>query len=396
MKLLSVRLSIMTFLQFFIWGTWLITLGTYMLQTLEFSGRQVGLVYATNAIAAIISPVIMGVLADKLFSENHLMVVLHFFGGIFMLLAFNATEFNWFFTFMLGFNLCYVPTFGLSAAFCFHHLQNPEKEYPPIRVWGTIAWIVTSVMLSFFMMEATATPLLIGGIASIVFACYNLTLPPTPIQPALTWADFKGEDVRRLLRDKSLIVLLICDTLICIPAAFYYSFINPFLNENGMTDAAAKMSVGQVFEILVVLAMPWFFSRLKLKTIFFWGLAVWGLRYFVFAFARPNEVTEIFLYLAIAVQGFAFAWTSLAAQLYVNSKVPAFLRSTAQGIVTFSAFGLGSFIGSFLAGEVVNHYALTDGTYNWEGIFLVPAVFGCVVAAGFWWWFPGQTRNKLL
>lgn len=385
---LSLRLSVLMFLQFFVWGTWLITLGTYLLQTLEFSGRQVGMIYATNAIAATISPPLIGLLADKHFSSNQLMVVLHFLGGCCLLLAWQTEAFGWFYACMLGYNLCYVPTFSLATSLCFHHLPEPTKQFPPIRVWGTIAWVVTSVMLSWLAIEDQATPLLIGGVASILFSIYNLSLPETPPQPGLSWAGLKGDDVQKLLRDRSLIVLILCTTLICIPAGFYYSFINPFLNEVGLPDAAARMSIGQIVEIAVVLLMPWFFGRLSFRTIIFWGLMVWGLRYFAFAFGRPGGWSESLLYLAIAVQGFAFAWVNLAAQLYVNSKVPAFLRATAQGVVTFASFGLGNFLGATLAGDVVSRFSLADGGHDWSSIFIFPAIIGCVVAVVFWRFFP--------
>ncbi|MEL6355426.1 MAG: MFS transporter [Bacteroidota bacterium] len=385
---LQLRLSVMMFFQFFTWGTWLITLGTYLLQTLHFSGREVGMIYATNAIAATISPPLMGLLADRLFSANRLMVVLHFLGGLCLLGAYQSTTFIWVYLFMLGFNLCYVPTFSLSTSLSFHHLPEPNKEFPRIRVWGTIAWIATSLMLSWLAIEAKATPLLIGGVASILFAGYNLSLPHTPPSPGFNWTNLRGEDVQRLLRDRKLIIVIVSISLICLPGSFYYSFLNPFLNEVGMKNAAAKMSIGQVFEIFVVLAMPWFFAKLRFRTIFFWGFAVWGLRYLAFAVGRPGTWTEIFLYLGIAVQGFAFAWTNLAAQLYVNSQVPDFLRSTAQGVVTFASLGLGFFIGSNLAGEVVRFYTISEGVHDWQSIFIIPATIGCLVAMGFWWWLP--------
>lgn len=378
----------MFFLQFFIWGTWVITLGTYMLQTLDFSGRQVGMVYATNAIAATVAPVATGLLADKLFPANRLMVVLHALGGLWLIGAFYSTDFTWFYGFMLAFNLTYLPTFNLCTALSFHHLDDPKQSFPAIRVWGTIAWIVTSVMLSYFGMEDRATPLLIGGVGSFIMAVYNLSLPHTPPQPGLNLQTLRGPEFKALLRDRSLLVLIVATMLICFSSTFYYSFINPFLNEIGVANAAAKMSVGQVFEIVVVLAMPWFFRKLSLRTILFWGLATWGLRYFAFAFGHPDDWTMGLIYLGVAVQGFAFTWVQLAAQLYVDSRVPIYLRATAQGVVTFANYGVGAFVGSILAGDIVARYATTGGLHDWSTIFLYPAISGCLVALGFWYFFP--------
>lgn len=384
---LSIRLSILFFFQFFIWGTWVITLGTYMLKTLDFSGRQVGMVYATNAIAATLSPVVIGLLADKLFASNRLMVVFHLLGGICLLGAFNSTTFNWFYTWMLLFNLCYLPTFNLCVSLSFYHLKDPQQSFPAIRVWGTIAWIITSVMLSFFELEDKALPLLIGGISSFLLAVYNLSLPHTPPQPGLNLENLKGTEFQSLLKDRSLIVLVASITLVCFASTFYYSFVNPFLNEIGVANAAAKMSIGQLMEIGVVLAMPFFFRKLKLKTIIFWGLAAWGLRYFAFAFGRPGNWSVMLIYFGIAIHGLAFTWVQLATQLYVDSRVPAYLRATAQGIVTFANYGVGAFIGSILAGDIVARYAQGSG-HDWQSIFLFPAVVGILVALGFWRFFP--------
>jgi nucleoside transporter len=389
------RLSILFFFQFFIWGTWVITLGTYMLESLNFSGRQVGMVYATNAIAATLSPVIMGVLADKLFASNRLMIILHFMGGCCLLGAFYSTEFGQFYGWMLGFNLCYVPTFNLCTSLSFHHLKEPKQDFPIIRVWGTIAWIVTSVMLSYFAMEDRATPLLIGAIGSFILTLYNFTLPHTPPQPGLNLAALRSPEFQALVKDRSLIVLVVATLLICFSSTFYYSFVNPFLNEVGVSNAAAKMSIGQVFEILVVLSMPWVFRKLPLRTILFWGFVAWGTRYFAFAFGRPEDWSMSLIYLGIAVQGIAFSWVQLAAQLYVDSRVPNYLRATAQGIVTFANYGVGAFIGSMLAGEIVSRYASdAGGQHDWTTIFLFPAVAGCFVALGFWWFFPKRSSGE--
>lgn len=385
---LRTRLSLLFFGQFFVWGTWIITLGTYMLSGLGFSGRQVGMVYATNAIAATVSPILIGLLADKLFAADRLMVVFHLLGGCCALGAYYSTDFYYFYGWMLLFNLTYVPTFNLCTSLSFYHLEEPKRTFPPIRVWGTIAWIVTSIMLSYFALEDRAEPLLICGLSSFILAAYNLTLPHTPPLPGLTLANLRGEDVQTLLRDRGLLVLVGAMMVACFASTFYYSFVNPFLNEIGVSNAAAKMSLGQIVEIFVVLAMPFFFRRLSLKTILFWGLASWGLRYLAFAVGRPESGTTWLLYLGVAVQGFSFAWVQLAAQLYVDGRVPPYLRATAQGVVTFANYGLGAFVGSIVAGDIVARYVTIEGGHDWQTIFLYPAAVGVLVAIAFWWWFP--------
>ena len=379
------------FLQFAVWGCWLVTMGTYLLRNLEFTGIEVGMIYATNSIAATITPIIMGVIADKFFSGERLMAVLHILGGCCMLAVYNTTEFWPCYFFMLAYNLCYVPTFSLSTSICFFHLKDPSKEFPPIRVWGTVAWILVSFLLSWLAIEEKATPLLIAGVVSIIYGLYNFTLPHTPPQPGLSWSNLKGDDVRSLFRDRALLVLITSLTLICVPAAYYYTFLNSFLNEVGVEFAAAKMSLGQIVEIVIVLAMPWFFVRFKLRTILLIGLSVWGLRYFAFSIGRPDYHSYL-IYGGILVQGFAFAFTTLAAQLYVNSRVPAYLRSTAQGMIAFCTLGIGAFVGSAIAGQQVAKYSVGADQHDWGSIFWWPALFGCAVALFFFWRFPARTR----
>ncbi|MEL6669992.1 MAG: MFS transporter [Bacteroidota bacterium] len=388
---LSTRLSIMMFLQFFVWGSWMVTLGTYLLQNLHFSGLEVGMIYATNSIAATVTPVLMGVLADKYFSGDRVMVVLHLLGGACLIAVYFTTSFWPFYGLMLAYNFCYVPTFSLSTSLCFYHLKNPSRDFPRIRVWGTIAWVVASVLISWLAIETEATPLLIAGIGSIVYGIYNLSLPHTPPQPGLNWASLRGDDVRSLLKDRALLTMIGALTVICIPSAYYYAFLNSFLTEVGVGNPAATMSLGQVVEIVTVLGMPWFFSNLRLRNILFIGFSVWGLRYFAFSVGRPDHFQSL-IYIAIMVQGFAFAFTTLAAQLYVNSRVPPYLRSTAQGVIAFCTLGIGAFIGSWIAGAEVARHTLSPGTHDWGSIFIVPAVVGCIVALIFYLRYPKQAK----
>ncbi len=377
----------MYFLQFFLWGAWMVTLGTYLLQTLHFSGRQVGMIYGIGAVAATLTPLALGVLADRRFASDRLLAVLHLIGGILMLILYQAQSYGWFYFWMLLYSCCYLPTFSLSNALCFHHLPDLSRLFPRVRVWGTIGWMVASALVSFLAVEALATPLLIAGVASLVQAAYCLTLPHTPPVPPAQRLSLGSPQFKELLRDKSLRVLTAALFLICIPSAYYYAFVNPYLNEIGIPRAAALMSFGQAVEIVVVLLMPWFFSRLRLRRILFFGFLVWGLRYFAFAYGGPGSGRWL-LWLAIGVQGFAFAFVTMAAQLYVNSRVPAPLRSTAQGFIAFITLGLGAFLGSIIAGETVSRFALPGGTHQWIPVWWVPALVGTVAALWFWWAFP--------
>ena len=387
------RLSFLLFLQFAVWSSWLINLGTYLLQSLHFTGLQVGMIYATNAVAATVTPPLMGFLADRSFASERLMSVLNAVGGVALIACYFTTTFAWFYGWMLLFNLCFIPTFSLAAAMCFHHLREPAEEYPWVRVWGTVSFMLVGVALSVFGVENSALPVLAGGIGSLALAVYCRFLPHTPPQSGFDWGALRGGELAKVFRQRGMVVLLIALIASCIPSSFYYSFLNPFLNEVGWPAAAAKMALGQLVEIGVVLAMPFIFRRFRFRSIIFWGLMAWGLRYFAFGLGRPGEL-EGLLYAGIAVQGVAFAWIIIAAQIYIDNRVPRGLRSTAQGLVSFADLGIGVFLGSWIAGEVVSANTLPSGQHDWWSIWLVPGCVGVAAAVFFYLAFPRHGKLR--
>lgn len=384
---IAFRLSGLNFLQNFVFACSQITLGTYMLQSLHFSGREIGMVYATTAIAATISPPLMGWLADYHFRVERMLVMLNFLAALALGACFFTTGFAAFYVLMLAFNLCFMPTFSLVTSLCFHQLSDPARQYPPIRVWGTVSFMLAGLGLSFFGVEDTAYPLMAASIACSLTVLLSFTMPATPPQPGFKLSMLRGPEVKQLFAEPGMLVLLLAMLASCIPSSFYYSFLNPFLNEVGWSAAAAKMSLGQLGEIGVVLLMPFVFRNLRFRRIFFWGLLVWGLRYLAFAIGRPED-TEWLLYAGILVQGVAFAWIVIAAQIYVDNRVPTFLRSTAQGFISFANQGIGLLIGSLIAGEVVLAHTLPGGGHDWRSIWLVPGLVGLAAALVFWMFFP--------
>ena len=403
MSSLRFRLSLLLFLQFGVWASWLINLSTYLLGSLAFTGLQVGMIYATNAVAATVTPPLMGWLADRSFPSERIMGVLNTIGGLALIACYFTTSFPFFYGWMLLFNLCFIPTFSLAAAMCFHHLERPAQEYPLIRVWGTVSFMLVGIALSVFGVENSALPVLAGGIGGLGLAAYSLLLPHTPPQSGFGWKELVAStgggapvvsQVKAIFQKRGMVILLIALLASCIPSSFYYSFLNPFLNEVGWPAAAAKMALGQFFEIGVVLAMPWVFRRFRFRNVIFWGLMAWGLRYFAFGLGRPGQY-EWLLYAGIVVQGVAFAWIIIAAQLYINNRVPAALRSTAQGLVSFANLGLGAFLGSWIAGEVVSDNLLPGGGHDWWAIWIVPGTVGVVAAVFFLLAFPrGEGLQK--
>jgi len=381
------RLAALQFLQNSVFAASVICLGTYCLQTLGFSGREVGMIYATNAIAATVSPPVVGWLADRHFSADRMLVLLNVLAAVAIVLCFFATTFWPVYALILVFNLCFMPTFSLLSSISFHQLETPAKSFPAVRAWGTVGFMLVGLGLSYFALENSPWPLVIGGSLAVFTALTALTLSRVPPRPGFNFSMLTGPEVGRIIREPGMVVLLIATLFSCVPSSFYYSFVNPFLNEIGWSAAAAKMSLGQFFEIGILFAMPFFFRYIRFRRIFFWGLFLWGARYFLFAFARPEHY-EVLLYLGIAVQGFTFAWIVIAAQIYVDNRVPVALRSTAQGLVSFANQGVGVFIGSWIAGEVVLANTLPGGGHDWSVIWLVPGAVGLLAATGFWLAFP--------
>lgn len=390
---LTFRLSALQWCQNSLYGFTVISLGTYLLNTLAFSGREVGLIYATSAIAATFTPPVVGWLADRRYRADLLLPGLYIAASLVLCTCFLATSFWSFYSLFLLFNLLYIPTFGLLNAVCFHQLEDPEAEYPFVRTWGTVGFMFVGLGLSYFGWETTAWPLIGAAATGLFGALFCIGLDPIPPQPGFKLADLRGPEVSKLTSDCSMRVLLIAMLLSCIPSAFYYSFVNPFLNEIGWSAAAAKMTLGQVVEIAVLLLMPLTLRRLRFRTVVFWGLFWWGARYFAFALGRPEQL-EWLLYLGIIVQGFCFTWVVVAGQMYVDRRVPRALRSTAQGLISFVSLGAGMMLGSWIAGEVVGGFELAAGIHDWRVIWCVPGVIGVLTAAWFWWRFPKVVRKS--
>lgn len=383
----TVRLSALQFLQNAVYASSVISLSTYCLQTLGFGGREVGMIYATNAIAATVAPPVVGWLADRHFSADRILILLNLLAAAALTACFFTTSFLAFYLLFLAFNLCFMPTFSLLSGICFHQLAEPARTFPAVRVWGTVSFMLVGLSLSFFAVENSPWPLMAGGVMAVLTAVLALTLPRILPQPGFNLSMLTGPEVGRIMREPGMIVLLLAVLFSCIPASFYYSFLNPFLYEVGWSAAAAKMSLGQLVEIGVVISMPFVFRKLRFRQIMFWGILLWGLRYFAFAVGRPG-FHEWLLYAGILVQGFAFAWIVIAAQIYIDNRVPVSLRNTAQGLIAFANQGVGIFVGSWIAGEVVLANTLPGGGHDWSVIWLVPGVVGVLSALGFWLFFP--------
>jgi nucleoside transporter len=375
------QLSGMMFLEYFVWGAWYVTLGTYLGATLKFDGTQIGLAYSAFAIAAMISPFFVGMVADRFFPTERVLGVLHLVGGAILYYLSTIEDFALFYPVIIAYTLCFMPTIALTNSLSFHHMDDPGKEFPGVRVLGTISWIVAGLIVGFLNVESQATPILIASGVSILMGLFSFTLPHTPPKSKgekASWQDIIGLDALKLMKERSFAVLFIASLLICIPLSFYYSFANLFLNNIGVENAAGKMTMGQMSEIVFLLLMPFFFKRLGYKKMLMIGMACWALRYIMFMLGDPGGLVWL-LYGGIILHGICYDFFFVTGQIYVDERAPKNIKSAAQGLITFATYGVGMFIGSVLSGIVAENYTVDQSTYLWDKIWLVPAILSAIV-----------------
>jgi nucleoside transporter len=374
MTAIRTRLSAMMFIQYFIYGSWLVTLGTFLGNSLHASGTQIGLAYMTPAIAAIISPFIVGMIADRFFSTERVLAFLHLVGAALLYYATTRPTFDGFALIFLLYTLCYMPTLALTNSLSFDNMDDPGREFPRIRVLGTIGFIAVQQAIGWLGADATALPLRMGAAASVLMAVYCLTLPHTPPHAAgkpFSVRDVLGLDALSLLKDRSFAIFVLGSFLLCIPLQFYYAFTNPFMNEIGVKAAAAKMSIGQMSEIGFMLLMPWFFVRLGVKKMLLIGMVAWTARYLLFANGNAESLMWM-LYLGILLHGVCYDFFFVTGQIYVDQQADIKIRASAQGFIALVTLGAGQAIGSWLSGVVVDAHG-SGAAHDWHAIWLVPA-----------------------
>ncbi len=383
----KVQLSVMMFLQFFIWGGWFVTLGTFLGNNLGASGAEIGMAFSTQSWGAIIAPVFIGLIADRFFNAERILGVLHFIGAILMYLMAQAGDFSGFYPYVFGYMLVYMPTLALVNSVSFYQMKDPAKEFSIIRVFGTLGWIVAGLFISYWFRwdaqeaianGALANTFIMVAIASALLGLFSFSLPKTPPSNTggenLSLGDLLGFDALKLLKDRNFLMFFITSILICIPLAFYYQQANPFLVELGMENPTGKMTLGQISEVLFMLLLPFFFKKFGFKKTILVGMLAWTIRYVLFAYGNAGEYTFM-LIIGIALHGICYDFFFVSGQIYTDFKAGEKVKSAAQGLITLATYGVGMLIGFWVAGKISDTYLLENGQHNWEVIWLLPAAF---------------------
>ena len=402
-----IQLSLMMFLNFFIWGGWFVTLGTYLSNNLNATGTQSGNVFSTQSWGAIIALFIIGLIADRYVNAEKILGALHILGGILMYQMYKSTGIDVFYPYVLVYMILYMPTLALVNSVSFNQMKDPEKEFSNIRVWGTIGWIVAGLLISYAFHWDTKenvrqgflkNTFLMSSIASIALGLFSFTLPKTPPSKSssakVNMKEILGLEALTLLKNRNFLIFFISSILICIPLAFYYQNTNDFLTNIGVENPTGKMTIGQASEVLFLLALPVFFSKFGFKKTILVGMLAWALRYVLFAFGDAGSLSFM-LILGIALHGVCYDFFFVSGQIYTNSKAGERYKSAAQGLITLATYGIGMLVGFMIAGKITDSYKLAEHQYDYKMVWLIPAAIALVVMIIFAFLFKQERKETI-
>jgi nucleoside transporter len=395
------QLSGMMFLEFFVWGAWYVTVGNYM--------NKIGMseviywAYTVGPIGAILSPFFLGMVADRFFATERVLGTLHLVGGVAMILAPIAAEAGsavWFILLLLVHMICYMPTVGLANALAFHHMNDQEKYFPVVRVFGTIGWIIAGIFVSYVLgADETSVPLRVAGVAGLVMGFYSFTLPHTPPskQEKATFREVLGLDALARLKSPSFIVFIVSSFLVCIALSTYYAYAPVFVNVSGISSPAFKMSFGQMSEVIFILLMPFFFRFMGIKWMLLVGMLAWVIRYAFFALAAPAGILWMIM-AGIVLHGLCYDFFFVAGQIYVDKISTREIRGQAQGFLVLMTYGAGMLIGAQVCGWLHNGIVTAVGTASlaqWQTFWMIPAIFAAVIMVFFAFFFKDSNRHPV-
>jgi len=388
------QLSTLMFLQYFIWGTWYVTLNTYLGESLQFTATQIGLCYGTFAISAMISPFFVGLIADKFFATEKVLGFMHLLGAVLLVVAAQATTFQFFYPALLLYTLSYAPTMALSNSLSFHQMEDPGKQFPGVRVLGTIGWIAANNVIGWLGFTSSVEQLYVGAAVSLMLGVYSFTLPHVPPQKEkkASMKELLGFDALELFKSRAFATLIIASVLIFIPVSFYFGFTASFMSDIGMDLIPNKISLGQVAEIFFILILPFFITRFGVKRVLFIGITAWLIRFLLFANGDAESGVWM-IYTGIILHGICYDFFVVTGQIFVDEEAPDHLKSSAQGLITFATYGLGMFIGTWFAGRTIDMLTV-DGVADWVTIWYVPTVIAAVVLVIFIFLFKGKKKAE--
>jgi nucleoside transporter len=391
--MIRTRLAVMMFLQFFIWGGWFVTMGSFLGANLGATGAQSATAYSTQSWGAIIAPFIVGLIADKLVNAERLLAACHLGGALVLLMLSRAKHFDTFYPYLLVYMILYMPTLALVNAISFRQMADPARSFAAIRMWGTIGWIVAGLAISYgFSWDSRASlaagelqnTFLMCSAASFLLGIYSLTLPATPPRGrsgAVAWRELLGLDALRMLKDRNFLVFFAASILLCIPLAFYYQNANQFLTEIHVANATGKQTIGQMSEVLCMLAIPFLLRRTGIRGTMLLGMLAWAMRYALFALGNSGDLAWMLL-VGIALHGVCYDFFFVSGQIYTDAKAGIRHKSAAQGLITLATYGLGMLIGFRAAGAITDVY-VHAGAHDWRSIWLIPAAFALAVFIAF-------------
>ncbi len=395
-KTIRIQLSLMMFLEFFIWGGWFVTMGIYLPNSLEASGSDIAFAYSSQSWGAIIAPFIIGLIADRYFNAERILGILHLIGAFLMYQMANAEEVAIFIPYVFAYMLAYMPTLALVNSVSFNQMKDPSKEFPLIRVFGTIGWIVAGLIFISIIFKwdspesiangALKNTFLMTAVASSILGLFSFTLPKTPPRvlkgEKVSLAAILGLDALKLLKDRNYLIFFIASVLICIPLAFYYQHAGQYLGEIGASISlsnseigpAGMMTIGQISEALFLLLLPFFFKKYGFKKTILFGMVAWTIRYFLFAYGDSGELSFM-LIIGIALHGICYDFFFVSGQIYTDTKAGERYKSAAQGLITLATYGVGMLIGFWIAGVITDLYLVSENVHDWTNIWRFPALF---------------------
>ncbi len=391
---MKLRLNAMMFLEFFTWGGWFVTMGTFLATNLHATGEQSGIAYSTQAWGAIIAPFIAGLIADRYFHAERLLGVIHIIGGALMLMLARAQDFAHFYPYLLAYMILFMPTLALVNAVSFRQMDVPARDFPKVRVWGTIGWIVVGLAISYVFHWDSAASLAHGALhntftlcaaSSFLLGVYSFTLPRTPplgvTQQRRSLGSLLGFDALEMLRERNFAIFFFASILICIPLAFYYQDANQFLTELHIAHATGKQTLGQASEFCFMLLLPLFLKRYGMKTTLLVGMVAWAVRYALFSLGDAAQL-EWLLLVGLALHGPCYDFFFVSGQIYTDTRAGQERQAAAQGLITLATYGVGMLIGFSAAGFVTDRYSMAGG-HDWVMVWALPAAFALFVAAIF-------------